>query len=589
MSRFGRISDLQVLQEFRVLGSLGALQLTISDGSPGPPKMASAVASDYRLSGYSGRNNSEPRETEDQAHQKLREMLVQHMEDQDDTFEETAAWKLVTNMCNGRQSGLEYLTIRYVGTCSSPKRPLDRFREDTALRSGGILTEFSRAVEQLFPKIANAVEIFAFEKRPCQRYPSTVRMIWNEEADSIPIISPVLQIIILFQGLQTTFYTRFITNTVLPEIHTQGKLFMHFSSIQEYANSNPEETGTLKFPSTDGVRDIALRQGVPKQWDGYTIFVFFENEITLDEYLTERAFISGKSRADLLTRDFLRRLARSEAERAHSAFAEVSFDPAYFCFYDLWKWPKRKTGRQVIQFSLDYMRIVRPLIIVSYSRPVTGIATANFVHQFGIPPTSFTETVGCLTIHWYSEADRGTAGETDGDDAFICIPHIHPGRNKYGAQDVALRRVLDMTLQLTILVGDVALEVVDPSANPQFQTREKLCREILRRVDLIMATTPHGKRFASQFKRAKEDLREVFSRSTCRMSSEDVRPIMNHAGQLRMAEMGEAAGIPDSTERRDQLEILWNLNIANLHLKIPHEQEKKELWIADFMSLQTSQ
>jgi hypothetical protein len=128
----------------------------------------------------------------------------------------------------------------------------------------------------------------------------------------------------------------------------------------------------------------------------------------------------------------------------------------------------------------------------------------NFRQPHTVLSNAFTSRVGELTIQYYTEHDG--SGVSRDDDAFINIPHIHPGRDKYGVQDLELRRVLDMTMQFTFVVGDVTLNVLDEVVNDGLM-RKQLCELIIDRVTRLM-NTRNGRSWTKTFEAAKTALQK---------------------------------------------------------------------------------
>ncbi|TKA74126.1 hypothetical protein B0A49_04964 [Cryomyces minteri] len=188
--------------------------------------------------------------------------------------------------------------------------------------------------------------------------------------------------------------------------------------------------------------------------------------------------------------------------------------------------------------------------------------------------------VGELTIQHYGD---GT------DDAFIVIPHIHGGRDKYGGQQIALRRVLDLTWQLTFLAANEAITVVQSHAKDDvLPTRLQLCKEVLAGIERTRCTRG-GQQFFRVFKEAKADLKALWSRDQMQAKPEAVRAILDSRGRRGLAVLGYAEGEPRSTERRTHAETFWTKNLEPLHLDIPHNDERQEEWIEALMPLQVSQ
>lgn len=119
-----------------------------------------------------------------------------------------------------------------------------------------------------------------------------------------------------------------------------AKLNSHFESLRDFANAHPAITGTYAHLFTESLEEVTRKQALPQLYKGSTILVLIGRDISLADYLAERTFLSGYSRAGLLTRDFLHRNARAEAECEGRMWLDQSFNPALFPYVNLWPWLK---------------------------------------------------------------------------------------------------------------------------------------------------------------------------------------------------------------------------------------------------------
>jgi hypothetical protein len=85
--------------------------------------------------------------------------ILNHLSEEDETFEELEQWRLTMTLHGEWLDRGNFLTVRYIGTCASPIRPIDRYTEDLESKTSGILSEFQRAIEQLYPVVAAACDV----------------------------------------------------------------------------------------------------------------------------------------------------------------------------------------------------------------------------------------------------------------------------------------------------------------------------------------------------------------------------------------------------------------------------------------------
>jgi hypothetical protein len=303
-------------------------------------------------------NNSSPPTPTEQHHFNVRSWvftveeltrLIQHMTEEDNTFEEIAEWADVVKEQERSPTGAKLLTIRYIGTCEGPKRPIDRFNEDLTSRKSGILHEFVRVVELLMPHIHTSAKVHLI-------YQASLSVIAAYNADDVERVlieyfghrtllnrqrggyytsyHPPAQDTAVFESLKTRFYERYTQSAKSPP----EELRAHFANVQAFVNGNPATTGAALHPFTNSVRNTCISQAVPSYYNSNTVIIFLGKDITLEDYASRCTFIGGKSRAGLLTRDFSRRLAETEEKNHGVDWDNSSFDTSFFTFIDLWSW-----------------------------------------------------------------------------------------------------------------------------------------------------------------------------------------------------------------------------------------------------------
>ncbi|KAK8079816.1 hypothetical protein PG997_007634 [Apiospora hydei] len=520
------------------------------------------------------------------------ESIMEYLIQDGKELSEFEAWcKVLTYHEAYAEEGKKF-TIRFIGTCQLPARPIDRFLADLSSGTSGILPEFQTALECLFPNIPGQVHILvdANVNGTCSHNVQDAERILVEffghetllnrhRSGHLTSIMPENKDVTIFQNLETNYYhCAFQVSGLFPTIRLEA-LERQFDEIQELANVLTEDTGTKTHPFTDSIKRVQLNQATPTpQYDKLgTLMVFIGNGFVIEDYVDQRGFMTSKSRAAGLTKALLTHLARTEtqcldleedADRWTGTFDTNNL----FHFYDLWPWPKHVSLESAAGFLQKYLLTTRPLIVNTYSQTVSSIARANFLHEFGLPRSSFLEHVGEMSIQYYSNTcwvDEGCEGP-DLDTAFINIPHMDPGLDKYGKEgSTELRRVLYMTMQMTFLVASTAMDWIKltrPSRPP-----------------------PAGQEFAAAFKEAKIDLERCLMSRRAKLNRISEFPMRQKESQVLMAKIGFSQGEPHSTERHDDLFRLWNANIPEMHLSMPHDYSHKAPWVQQLMPLEQGQ
>ena len=143
-----------------------------------------------------------------------------------------------------------------------------------------------------------------------------------------------------------------------------------------------------------------------------------------------------------------------------------------------------------------------PRIIVTFSQLVSAWTASNFVHPYGLPryvpsyailmlSRGFLDYVGVPKISYYDNLDWMRSNDIDSPrphTAFIQIPHIDPGRDKYGNQPESLRRVFLLTWMATISIGHLMMEEIENlSDRDELSCRKELCERVIQRYNEEMA------------------------------------------------------------------------------------------------------
>ncbi|KAF7726002.1 hypothetical protein EC973_009149 [Apophysomyces ossiformis] len=130
---------------------------------------------------------------------------------------------------------------------------------------------------------------------------------------------------------------------------------------------------------------------------------------------------------------------------------------------------------------MGYLQSVRPVVLATFSHMVASYANANFYHGYGITKTDFLDSVGEPSMHTYAPREwleDDSQQETPGGYSSIVIPHIDPGRDKYGPHQVELKVVIDLTWMATLTIASIAMSVIDEVME---RNHDDICEEVLRR------------------------------------------------------------------------------------------------------------
>lgn len=538
--------------------------------------------------------------------------MIQYMRDADMVFDELTEWEKVLDLYASHTNVGQpvHLTIRYLGTVLGPKRPIDRYLEDLTERKSGVLHEFCQALEVLFPGHAGGVveliedatlgpkgteRIRDDDERVLIEYFGHATLLNRQDGGLFTSFLPTDHVASLYRNLDVRFYFRFLEDAAAPSPSMRSDLVDHFKRLQQYANSNGPLTGTDRRRFGDTLRQAMTEQSMPYLYKKAAVpLVIIGKDITLKDYIAETTFWSGRGQASSLVSDFLRRIVRVEARALgkNQEWSDASLDLKAFPFVDLWCWMRQKSPVKAAEFLQEYLRIVRPVITATFSRPVNTLTRADFATDATAART-LVSIVGQPTLQFYDSDDE--------DSAFINMPHIHPGRDKYTAKNVELRNVIDATWKVNFILGEIAMDVLDTflASDGELPSRKALCEKVLAE----FTSCKDNKRyeaFFQNFEEARDDLRIRLSSVRGGLTSasdmyatrsDDVRPVLDGETRAKLSGLGLAEGDPGSQERESQLGSIWDKDVAELHLALPHGTTGKDRtrWIRHFRYLRPGQ
>ena len=94
------------------------------------------------------------------------------------------------------------------------------------------------------------------------------------------------------------------------------------------------------------------------------------------------------------------------------------------------------------------------------------------------------EQVGTPCLAYFDESFEAPASKT----AFIQIPHLHPGWEKYGKQPESFRRVLLLTWMATATVGQYMLDALAALDKKAKEPRKAICLAVIERFNTEAAS-----------------------------------------------------------------------------------------------------
>lgn len=502
-------------------------------------------------------------------------------------------------------------SIRYIGKVSGPRRPIDRFEADLKQRKSGIMHEFLQVLEEHYPLVFDAgrtsliknaslvaeatddfaaapgVEMHRYNAPARERFLIQTfghdtllnRMYGGWFTDYVPPYEDEEN----YDNLNVRAYSELLANAGTLDATTFTQLKAHHNEVMGFVGDNAGSTGGCRNQYTIELRDAAFEQSIPYLYrNEYVLFTIIGKDITYFDYKAGKKFFDCGSQAATLARNFIHRNISQESSNP------VAFDPRAFPFVNLWRCLWHRDYKEAIRFLQEYLQIVRPLIAITFSTEVNEIVQGDFTHTMDFPDGYISYSAGVPTIQYYDDQDKANS-------AFMNVPHMHPGRDKYTSQNKPLRRIFDKSYQATLLLGQIAIEVIDEYLDEgyEFPDRQSLCQEILNKYNALAANSEAHKTFFEEFENARLAFssyrpsgKAVVAKSE-RGESDNFRLVANANGRMKLMSFGQAEGLPDSRSRDQQLELLWLRDIPVLHTVVKRTSQSKDQWKEQFMSLPT--
>ncbi|KAI9004584.1 hypothetical protein BC832DRAFT_614985 [Gaertneriomyces semiglobifer] len=501
--------------------------------------------------------------------------------------------------------------IRYVGKCMAPTTPHQRFIEDSISRNSGMLPEFLTALEQHAPDSYAAGRTYEIQAARLPSFASPEvrddreraiiayfdkRTLLNQQsggfyASYVPSIADH----VLFTNLGTSFFTSFAQTLEVAPDEMVRSIDGWITELELYAENHPAETGTALHPIPVGYMEMLKQQAMPYLCHGHVIGTILGKDITREDYFGCSSFFGGRSRAGHLVKDFLSRL---EAYEKNQMRWDGTFETRTLSFIDVYPWLVHRNIAAILELVTMYLRITRPLVVLSMGQLPSSCAKANFIHTSGLPSQNYISQVGIPSIQTYADQDwlfDSAQTTPPAGFSFIMIPHLHPGYDKYGQQPVQLRRVYDLTWQLSIYILNQALILAGQAASSGTPgDHDTLVNALYHhcRYDDNMGNVPlknlykHLEGAKQDLQTYQQDLRAVRGHASIPEFTPQVRALMSERSKERMLRGQQAVGAGRSNERRQQVDGLWKMQLPDVMLHVPPNTTNRErVWKRWAMSL----
>ncbi|KAI5855390.1 hypothetical protein BZA05DRAFT_466184 [Tricharina praecox] len=390
-----------------------------------------------------------------------------------------------------------------------------------------------------------------------------------------------------FTTLHTSLFQRVVRfGSVRNDPYVDAAIKRWAEALYRFATENPEATKTDRIPLPDDWLTVNIAQATPIFFAEHVLFALVGKDITHDDFTRCCPFFSPhgpeRSRTAALTTYILSQL--HTIENGFRILSPIPFHSGMFPLVNLFPWIGQGKVLDMIGYLRQYFAAARPLIAIGMGYTVCSVMKANFLHQYGMrQKDSFLKYVGVPTLQyrdttWLLSVDKDA--HPDPESAFILIPHIHPGRDKYYNQPESLRRVLVLTWMLAIAMGELSAGLLqgasETGATHLHVNRETICRQIL---EAATRSDPMVQ-LQAELDHVKAALRNDWKGNVRRDdASETKRQALSDGAERRISRYGFAEGLPKSEPRREQTLQLWRLGYPDLRIGFSDSDADKEKWL----------
>ncbi|KAG2221082.1 hypothetical protein INT45_009740 [Circinella minor] len=473
--------------------------------------------------------------------------------------------------------------LRYIGKVTGDS-PLSRHIDD-ANKATGFLGKFYNTIKKIDPDLIDKAKLHEFynarldgsqhtkndlPERIAIAFFGIDNLLNVQYGGEFNAYQPPHKVFEAFRYYNLTFFHDF--ESADNQQTSAKELIPWMHAVQQEQQKVELQTGKTAPPSS--LIKTIHRQAIIQRKYNQSILVLIGRDLTNMGYSSGQGFFSESRAGDLTKRILCRQ--RSWANGIEATDAR-SFDSTPFPFVDLFPWPGRKNNPEgALRQLCQYVKIVQPLITVTFSVMVTSVAFSNFLHFQGIMNQrndSFMDLVGipCLRYildeSWVNDSTNG--GTPPENNLTIVVPHVHPGFERYGAYSAVLNYLLDLTWTITLIIGEIAIKYAKQTNQ---QSRGRLIHKIWN------ACNPESDNLDVRLAQAYGALSDIKDKlkiyrenkrkqnpPVVRRSADDT---LHEASILRMGRYGTAQSKPNSDKRLDQVNKLWKINYPALHIHI---------------------
>lgn len=519
----------------------------------------------------------------------------------------------------------EYYHLRYIGQCKKPTTPLKRLNEDTTSRKNGFLANLFKKIEGLEDNLKPQLKLYVLEKN-ATTWNNTFLNISNNDADIQE------QIIIALFGLENILNSQPGGKNAqyLPSEadyqdflrQTRTNFFQKFKKSFK-SNNNKETTKAVE----DWIENIKRLQTTFKYLYktershelnnnyvvtikklatptgsvfGFNLLCMIGHDITVSNFFDAKPILDpNSSQAGYVLCDMISRLqAWEKGSYKNYTVEDTKNYIGKIPYVDLIPWleDKKITIKEGIQQISMYLRGIRPIITIAFSREVTSVGLSNFVHQSGLDSrTNLMDIVGIPQIVSYADTSYLYDGsDVDGPPSgysTIMIPHFDPGVDKHTKRSSnGARRVIDIVWRITLAIAEISHDIIEKKAIET--TREAIVRQIFDVCRKSSTNCPQVLRILynrldfviEDYKVEERKAREEYPESE--LLEDAIKSYRTKGAKTRTENSETAQGPPNSEARRHQVLILWKKNIKTLH--VGYTRAEKAAWMNWAMTRQVN-